>query len=331
MKKLLKTSGWLCGAGLYLFPLAVWGQSAPGEPLPNTPQTETVSPEEEAELLEAGAERPEDESLESEDELSESAEESTWDSWETPWDLTTLADGRYVVSSVRDPHAEAGVFAFFDQEAEQLWGFRYAPTRGMLGCFEGERTALARLTNATTASYIDEAGWYFNTADFDFGLYPFRLTEFPEVMPEEEISEKLEICRQVLLGIDTAMPDLPQGPLILGAFSYLPLNPNRVLPDGSVYNVHEFSGQAGQEINILMTSSDFDAYLVLQGVDGQTIIENDDSGGGRNALLEIVLPRTGAYRVLANTYEAGSAGEYLLTVTVDEPDSISTENETNIP
>ena len=66
-----------------------------------------------------------------------------------------------------------------------------------------------------------------------------------------------------------------------------------------------------------MTSDAIDPYLILLDADGQELVTDDDSGGNQNALIRIPLPRTGTYRVIANTYVFASEGEYLLTITGD--------------
>ncbi|HEY9816823.1 MAG TPA: hypothetical protein V6D20_13640, partial [Candidatus Obscuribacterales bacterium] len=68
----------------------------------------------------------------------------------------------------------------------------------------------------------------------------------------------------------TARPALAQSQATFSSFEPLiftgELNrdsPN-VLDDGSFYQIHEFSGEAGQILVIEMVSEEFDTYLVLQ-------------------------------------------------------------------
>ena len=77
---------------------------------------------------------------------------------------------------------------------------------------------------------------------------------------------------------------------------------------------HTFRGQAGQQVMISLTSSDFDTYMVVQDEQGQVIGTDDDSGEGYNALLNIALPRSGTYSVLATSYSSDSTGAYDLNV-----------------
>ncbi|NEQ33022.1 MAG: tetratricopeptide repeat protein, partial [Leptolyngbya sp. SIO4C5] len=82
--------------------------------------------------------------------------------------------------------------------------------------------------------------------------------------------------------------------------------------DGSYYAVHSFEGEAGENIAISLSSEDFDAYLILQGPDGSTVAQDNDSGDGTNAYLVGALSESGTYQVIANTYNEGEVGQYEL-------------------
>jgi hypothetical protein len=84
--------------------------------------------------------------------------------------------------------------------------------------------------------------------------------------------------------------------------------------DGSFYDTYTFFGTADQQISILMTSSAFNAYLYLYRPNGSKLLENDDGGGGTNALISATLPTAGTYTILANSLSAGETGSYSLTL-----------------
>jgi serine protease Do len=86
--------------------------------------------------------------------------------------------------------------------------------------------------------------------------------------------------------------------------------------DSSYFNAYTFEGKAGQRVEIDMTSSEVDPYIILLAPDGQDLGHDDDSGGGSNARLTIALPADGIYTVLANTYQAGETGHYSLRLTM---------------
>ncbi|NJN19960.1 MAG: tetratricopeptide repeat protein, partial [Leptolyngbya sp. RL_3_1] len=89
---------------------------------------------------------------------------------------------------------------------------------------------------------------------------------------------------------------------------------DQVLQDGSLYDLHTFEGEAGQFIEIRLSSDDFDTYLTLVGPDDERVAENDDSVEGLNSIIHVQLNQTGQYSVLANTYNASGRGGYRLTV-----------------
>jgi len=86
------------------------------------------------------------------------------------------------------------------------------------------------------------------------------------------------------------------------------------LNDNSVYHAYLYEGQAGETITIEVSSSEFDAYAIIQDQSRNKLGEDDDSGEGTDALLTFTLPYTGAYRILANAYRAGAYGRYTLRV-----------------
>jgi photosystem II stability/assembly factor-like uncharacterized protein len=88
-------------------------------------------------------------------------------------------------------------------------------------------------------------------------------------------------------------------------------------------DLFDFSGTAGQQIVIAMSSSSFDTYLFLDGPNGQTIAQNDDGGGGTNSRIppnvgSFTLPSTGTYRIFATSYSpdgtSGSTGNYTVSL-----------------
>ncbi|HEV2834591.1 MAG TPA: S8 family serine peptidase, partial [Pyrinomonadaceae bacterium] len=102
------------------------------------------------------------------------------------------------------------------------------------------------------------------------------------------------------------------------------LNSDCVFTGTSRYiDLYDFSGTAGQQIVILMSSDSFDTYLFLDGPNGQTIAQNDDGGGGLNSRIpanvgSFTLPTTGTYRIFATSFSAdgtsGSTGPYSLSL-----------------
>ena len=92
--------------------------------------------------------------------------------------------------------------------------------------------------------------------------------------------------------------------------------------DGSSYTAYTIDLEAGEELDLTMQSSDFDAYLHLEDDNGNIVGEDDDSAGGSNANLVLIAPTTATYRVIANTFSEGEYGEYVLAVRRTTPDNV---------
>lgn len=84
------------------------------------------------------------------------------------------------------------------------------------------------------------------------------------------------------------------------------------LNDNSVYHLYTFRGSAGQNIQIDVMASDFDAFAILQDASGRELARDDDGGDGLNARISYVLPSNGMYRIVANTYRQNAFGSYRL-------------------
>jgi len=81
---------------------------------------------------------------------------------------------------------------------------------------------------------------------------------------------------------------------------------------------YTFEGRQGQRVRITLDRpgrSQLDPYLELLDPDGRTLAEDDDSGGDLNSLIDVTLPRTGTYTVVARGL-GDTTGPYVLTVTL---------------
>jgi hypothetical protein len=71
--------------------------------------------------------------------------------------------------------------------------------------------------------------------------------------------------------------------------------------------VFTFSGKANETVNISLSSSEVDTYLVLADLNGKSIAENDDiDNNNTNSYVEAVLPANGDYLIGVFGYEKGS-------------------------
>ncbi|HEX8160955.1 MAG TPA: pre-peptidase C-terminal domain-containing protein [Pyrinomonadaceae bacterium] len=89
-------------------------------------------------------------------------------------------------------------------------------------------------------------------------------------------------------------------------------------PDGTFFDAYTFSGTAGQQVSITMTSLQFDTYLYLLQPGETTItagtIQDDDGGGGTNSRISVTLASTGTYTIIANSFVSGATGAYSLSL-----------------
>ncbi|MCW5962125.1 MAG: VCBS repeat-containing protein [Pyrinomonadaceae bacterium] len=86
------------------------------------------------------------------------------------------------------------------------------------------------------------------------------------------------------------------------------------LEDNSYADFYTFNGTQGQQIQIFLSSTAIDTYLGLANESGSFVVEDDDGGEGTNAYLNVTLPETGAYIILANSALPLQFGEYTLSL-----------------
>lgn len=93
-------------------------------------------------------------------------------------------------------------------------------------------------------------------------------------------------------------------------------------PIGSSWysKAYSFSGTAGQQVAISMTSSAFDAWLVLISPSGAELVNDNDGGGGTNSRIPATsgfytLPSSGTYTIQATTNTTNQTGNYTISLT----------------
>ncbi|HEX8285466.1 MAG TPA: pre-peptidase C-terminal domain-containing protein [Pyrinomonadaceae bacterium] len=101
-----------------------------------------------------------------------------------------------------------------------------------------------------------------------------------------------------------------------------------MLPDETLFDLYTFSGTAGQQVSVAMSSSAFDTFLYLAGPNGEIFAADDDGGGGGNSRIPatsgfFTLPVTGTYQILANSFFPGSTGAYTLSLTGPAPPAVT--------
>ena len=92
-------------------------------------------------------------------------------------------------------------------------------------------------------------------------------------------------------------------------------------PDGSPVQAWALELRAGQQVTADLTSSEFDAFLLVTGPGLASELSDDDGGGGCDARVTFVAPEDGEYRAIVSTAEAGNTGSFVLRASGDAPTS----------
>lgn len=88
---------------------------------------------------------------------------------------------------------------------------------------------------------------------------------------------------------------------------------DQTLSSGEFVDMYTFTGRRGQQVDITLTSSDFDPYIGLRGPGDFSAFNDDDiEGGSTNSRLIATLPTDGVYTIQATSYAAGESGAYRL-------------------
>ncbi|HSG47599.1 MAG TPA: PPC domain-containing protein, partial [Longimicrobiales bacterium] len=107
----------------------------------------------------------------------------------------------------------------------------------------------------------------------------------------------------------------PQGSLTMGTEVRGNLGDDDVvLDDGNRAQAWTFSGRAGDEVILVLTSDDFDSIMYLAGPGLGDPLSNDDGGPGLGSRLEVRLPETGTYSVVVGALSEGTGAYQLLLV-----------------
>lgn len=119
--------------------------------------------------------------------------------------------------------------------------------------------------------------------------------------------------------------DMPPGVEVMGDIA-VGAQATGSINQNSFLHFYTFSGNAGDQITITMTSTDgLDPYLGILDPSDNVIAEDDDSGGGAtgyDAQISLRLPETGVYVIIATRAgidQGTSTGSYTLQVTSGAP------------
>lgn len=112
-----------------------------------------------------------------------------------------------------------------------------------------------------------------------------------------------------------AQPNRPRPAIVLAtgqsaSGELTPLDNQR--RSGKYEDVYTIQGRRGQRVEIVLTSDDFDPYLLVTGPGGYAMSNDDGEGLDLGSRLTLELPADGAYRVSATSFASGSMGAYTI-------------------
>ncbi len=89
------------------------------------------------------------------------------------------------------------------------------------------------------------------------------------------------------------------------------------LRSGEFYDSYTFQGRRGQAVDIRLSSTAFDPYVMISGPNNFSAYNDDDAEGGqnnKNSRLLVTLAADGEYRVQVTSYQSGESGAYRLSL-----------------
>ena len=158
------------------------------------------------------------------------------------------------------------------------------------------------------------------SAQVPFNAPPIELDDPTPVFEPPVFAEPIPLTRSDLLQ-PGALNDIPSSGELFGGTTYGQLtefSEHR----GILVNVWEIRIDAPQSLSVLLSSFDFDAFLVVETPSGQ-IYSDDDSGAelGFNSTdaQSFFFDGPGRVRVAVTSYDGTGTGEYFIVVSTDAP------------
>lgn len=87
------------------------------------------------------------------------------------------------------------------------------------------------------------------------------------------------------------------------------------LNSGEFYDLYTFYADAGMQVEVVLTSSQFDPYLIMDPALGERI-ENDDctQGDFQRSCIHFIAEGSGSHRIMVTSFEPGETGAYELSI-----------------
>ena len=146
----------------------------------------------------------------------------------------------------------------------------------------------------------------------DFALYGRFSTFYPTIQTYMDLGDNTGVCAATPISV---------GQTVNGSLAATDCK-SRVRGLSFFADRYSFSGTAGQQIAISMSSATVDTYLYLLSPDKSVAAQNDDGGGGPNGTNSripatsgfFILPSTGTFVIEATSFDPNVSGNYTLTL-----------------
>jgi len=192
---------------------------------------------------------------------------------------------------------------------------------------QGEQYSIALTSDAFDAYlYVRGPGALSQDNDDDGGTYNSRLNiTFPENGTAQvyvtSFSRNQTGAYQLLVERTGEAPMVATAP----TGSAPPVTPQQLagtlaqgdaqLQSGEFVDTFPLQGIAGQQVEISLSSQQFDTYVAISGPNGFSEYNDDDTERGvRDSRLVVTLPANGEYTVHVTSYAAGETGAYQLSI-----------------
>jgi hypothetical protein len=147
------------------------------------------------------------------------------------------------------------------------------------------------------------------------GTYQVRVSERPGQAPTHGCGE---VNPDALNSLPAEGRALRMGSVESGLLS----SSSSTVQDGRPAQAWRLQGRAGERVSIVMVAEDFDTYLYLTGPGLDGVMTDDDGAGNLDSKIDVTLPTSGPFTVVAAALSSGGYGAY--TISVEAPFDIAT-------
>lgn len=174
--------------------------------------------------------------------------------------------------------------------------------------------------NALVTARIPKSGEYFVVANgvsiADTGNFSLTVMTLADACARRQVCTIGAVRR--FATPEAAVRAVPAETIALGATVNGRFDPGSArFPDGKPFAPWRYSARAGERVVITNRADDFDPYLYVYALRGDSAFEvarDDDGAGGLHAQIAVEFPRAGDYLIVAGSFATAAQGAYRLTL-----------------